>query len=611
MKKTATIFFAAFILFLGASSASAYAPPATDTITATAGANGSISPSGKVVVTQGNSQNFIITANEGAYIEDVVVDGSSVGPVESYNFPNVHANHTISATFLLNSYTITATSDNNGIITPSGNVSVSSGGNQSFIMTPNAGYHVANVLVNGSSIGAQTSYTFTNVVSNGTIAVSYAIDSLSIIATNGSHGTITPSGTLVLTYGSSQSYTIKADSGYHIGNVTIDTNTVVRGLTSKSFNAITRSHTIDAQFEIDTFTVYDSSANHGTVFPSGSNTVTFGSSFTATITPATGYHIVDVRVDGVSQGAISSVPFASIASSHTVGATFAGDTETVITSAGSNGTIYPLGTTKVAYGGSLHISIKPNAMFHVATLTDGESNLTPDTMYQLNNVTTNHTVSATFLPDTSTITASAGSHGTISPSGSIHVAGGSNQAFTITPDSNYAVDSLVVDGSYRGKLSSLQFNNVDSNHTIRATFIGIYDTIVSSSQGTGTISPSGTVLVLQHSNQSFSFTPDSVSSLTDVIVDGSSLGPQAGYTFPSVSGNHTIKAVFSVNTYTIVASAGANGSIAPVGNVSVTSGANKSFTITPNGGYHIASVYVDSVLQGAIASYTFPNVKAN
>mgnify|MGYP003381388603 CR=1 FL=1 len=61
----------------------------------------------------------------------------------------------------------------------------------------------------------------------------------------------------------------------------------------------------------------------------------------------------------------------------------------------------------------------------------------------------------------------------------------------------------------------------------------------------------------------------------------------------------------------MTASAGANGSNSPSGNVTVTSGANRSFTITPNSGYQISSVVVDGVAQGAIASYTFTNVTAN
>lgn len=76
-------------------------PPDTYTITASAGSHGSISPSGDVTVNQGSDKPFTITPDTGYQIEDVLVDGSSVGAVSSYTFINVTEDHTISATFII------------------------------------------------------------------------------------------------------------------------------------------------------------------------------------------------------------------------------------------------------------------------------------------------------------------------------------------------------------------------------------------------------------------------------------------------------------------------------------------------------------------------------
>lgn len=65
------------------------------------------------------------------------------------------------------------------------------------------------------------------------------------------------------------------------------------------------------------------------------------------------------------------------------------------------------------------------------------------------------------------------------------------------------------------------------------------------------------------------------------------------------------------SSFTLTASAGSGGSISPSGVVSVASGGSQTFTITANAGYRIGTVTVDGVAQGALASYTFPNVKAN
>ena len=55
--------------------------------------------------------------------------------------------------------------------------------------------------------------------------------------------------------------------------------------------------------------------------------------------------------------------------------------------------------------------------------------------------------------------------------------------------------------------------------------------------------------------------------MADVLVDGVSVGAVTSYTFTDVTADHTIEATFAINTYTITASAGANGTISPTGAV--------------------------------------------
>ncbi|MGD0237021.1 MAG: C1 family peptidase [Syntrophorhabdales bacterium] len=71
-------------------------------------------------------------------------------------------------------YIITATAGAHGTIAPIGTVSVVSGTNQTFKITPATGYKIASVLVDGYSIGAPSSVTFTNVTANHTISPSFA-----------------------------------------------------------------------------------------------------------------------------------------------------------------------------------------------------------------------------------------------------------------------------------------------------------------------------------------------------------------------------------------------------------------------------------------------------
>lgn len=77
-----------------------YGTATTYTIAASAGAGGSISPSGNVEVPQGADQSFTITPAYGNLLDEIVVDGVSEGPLTSYTFTNVTANRSIVANFI-------------------------------------------------------------------------------------------------------------------------------------------------------------------------------------------------------------------------------------------------------------------------------------------------------------------------------------------------------------------------------------------------------------------------------------------------------------------------------------------------------------------------------
>ena len=70
------------------------------TIEATAGAGGSISPSGSVSVREGGDQTFTITPDKGYVVSNVKIDGKSIGAVKSYTFENVSRTHTIEVIFV-------------------------------------------------------------------------------------------------------------------------------------------------------------------------------------------------------------------------------------------------------------------------------------------------------------------------------------------------------------------------------------------------------------------------------------------------------------------------------------------------------------------------------
>ena len=82
------------------------------TLTPSAGLHGSISPATPQTVNAGASLEFTITPDAGYRVADVLVDGTSVGAVTSYRFPNVAASHTIAASFVAKTKPVLGTPTN-------------------------------------------------------------------------------------------------------------------------------------------------------------------------------------------------------------------------------------------------------------------------------------------------------------------------------------------------------------------------------------------------------------------------------------------------------------------------------------------------------------------
>jgi len=314
----------------------------SSTITASSGANGSISPSGEVDVDFGSSQSFSITPDTNYHILDVVVDGASVGPVTSYNFSNIIEDHTVSTTFAIDQHTITASAGTHGNISLSGAVKVDHGSGKAFTITPDTNYHVSDVLVDGTSVGAVTSYCFSEVVTDHTISATFSIDQHTVSVSAGANGSISPSGTVKVDHGSSKTFIIAPDANYHISDVLVDGKSV-GALTSYIFGNVLADHAISATFAIDQHTITASAGTHGSISPSGAVKVDHGSSKSFTITPDTACSILNVKVDGVTVGAVTSYQFDNVAANHRISADFG--TSIVITSP-KNGEAWTIGSKR-------------------------------------------------------------------------------------------------------------------------------------------------------------------------------------------------------------------------------------------------------------------------
>ncbi|UPM52528.1 S8 family serine peptidase [Gottfriedia acidiceleris] len=144
-------------------------------ISVTTDTNGTISPNGWVEVKHGDNQPFTITPNEGYEIATLKVDGVKITPVDnSYMFTNVTANHTIDVTFKQIVYKMTVSADAHGSITPNGNVNMFYGTDQTFVITPENGYVIDTLTVDGDKVAIEgNTFTLKHVTAQHTIHVTF------------------------------------------------------------------------------------------------------------------------------------------------------------------------------------------------------------------------------------------------------------------------------------------------------------------------------------------------------------------------------------------------------------------------------------------------------
>lgn len=304
----------------------------------------------------------------------------------------------------------------------------------------------------------------------------------------------------------------------------------------------------------------------GPVTTPGTALVDWNSSPTYTITANPGYTIQSLLVDGVSvPGAVGqtfySYPFSSVKGNHTIDALFNVSMSTFNISPGNGGCI-SLGAPYVldpcfwsggstysytAVSGTYPFEVTPNSGYGIEWVRlDGADQGVPlgqTTPFGLNvDIGAHNTLSASFLPYY-VVTASAGTGGSISPAGTTAVLKGQALTLDITPDNGYRLLSITDNGVNVGNTSPYTITNISQDHTVVATFQRTY-TINASAGPNGIISPIGEVIVDSGGSRNFSLTGDLGFRVSDVLVDGVSVGAVTSYIFSNISADHTISVTF-------------------------------------------------------------------
>jgi uncharacterized protein (TIGR02145 family) len=179
-------------------------------------AGGSVISGGTIICE--TEANVIATPNPCYTFTNWTEGGTVVATTVSYTFP-VSADRNLVANFSIKEFTITASAEGNGTIVPYDSVEVACGTNQSFVCTPEPGYHIVDILVDGISNSAAVlteGYTFINTTANHTIHVIFATHTYLITTMVCEGGIMDPVGNILVEHGNNQTFILVPEEGFEI-----------------------------------------------------------------------------------------------------------------------------------------------------------------------------------------------------------------------------------------------------------------------------------------------------------------------------------------------------------------------------------------------------------
>lgn len=595
-------------------------------INATAEDHGTILLEGDNEVVFGGSVTFSITADPCYNISAILVDGEAdtnfvAGvPTAEYTMSNIDSNHTVVAQFETTTYEVTVNVTGNGTADPTSGT-YNCGDTVAFTFTPdNDGVEVESVVVNGNNIGSVTSYVINGISADYTIDVTFADITYTLTSVAYNNGTIDPVGDTVVAYNGSMTYTLTPDECQTVSELLVNG---VSYLDSANFDGTTltldniqRDMTIQAYFQVMTYTVEATQADGGVITETG--VYNCGTDVTYNIVANDCYTLTTITVDGediTCELTDTVIVFNAIDTNHTITATFTMNTYTITANVNDDaaGTITPTDTFNC--GETPVYEITPNEGYYIVSVMVDSVEQGAIDSYTFSALHADHTIDATFAKYTYTVSAYGAAGVEITPEGDTTVEYGESVSYTLTADDCYEIVSVMLDGEDLGAVTTVDVDSITANHVITVeSAIKTYTITATATEG-GNITPAGEVIVNCGASQFFSITPAEGYEIESVEVDGADQGAISSYLFDSVTADATIHVTFSAiadTTFIITATAGANGTITPAGDVTVNYGASQSFVIVADEYYTIGEVLIDSVpLANPVASYTFVNVTAN
>lgn len=651
----------------------------------TPGVSGSVSSS--AIVEEGDRPTVTWTVNPGYNFKSVTVDGAEVTPdydsatyEYSYTFDAVDANHSVVVTCEVSGGTGGGETDeffdivsgiSNGTMSDGKTIrSIHKGEDYTLSWSPNPGFYVESVTIDGENKGAITSHTFKDITADHTVEVVckslaesdlyYVNVSVVDITKLDENNNPLPSGGAVtngnreLTVGTDHTVTWSAASGYEITGVVI---TDKDGNELASFDAATaKTGTYDIKNAVknDEFNVRvsvqpkEEGVYHDIIISSmnaiitGNTHVKDGESTTISWEPEFGYAIKSIVIDDSARPiTLESFTFNNVTADHSVTVIcerLDPDKEYVIsTHITDGGTITAPVTVKTEeQKASQTITWTPAAGFVVDKVKiDGviRTDLVNAGSYTFTDIEDDHSVDVECkIPEVTSFNITAtNDNGTISAVPAV-VNSGESSTVTWKPADGFKLDSVTVDGISLDRSDytknadgsySYTFSNVTTNHTIEVTCVLVDSNAnysVSTSIGNGTITPSFTVDKTDTAAKTVTWTVADGYRVVRVEIDGvenTSLKNAASVNLGRITENRTVSVITeAIPSFTVKADGVNVVSITPT--TGVAEGTDHTVTWMPAADMELQSITVDDAAKSlsdctanadGTYSYTFTDVR--
>ncbi|MCX8481049.1 MAG: hypothetical protein ORN58_03930, partial [Sediminibacterium sp.] len=398
------------------------------TISSIINGQGSLNTVGQNKITKGDYYTYTFKSELNATLDSVLVDDILVNPINinnnetlpndngagyyyidtngnaQYTFNNIEANHTFRVVFKQHVFSITSTVNGKGIINTLGTIQLNSGDNYQYQFSDESGSMLDSIVVDGVAIrDSFSSYTFSNIQANHTIQLMYSNSMYNITTTSNNQiaGNIELNNSVNLEANTYNTIPIKANAGYVIDSIIVNNESIQvenKYMVNYVINALDKNYLIRVVYAVEIVAIIASSGNNGVITPSGTNMVNYGENKLYSFTPAMGYLVDSIIVDGILQPRATTYLFENITSNHTIKVTFKPQLFIITSSAGTGGSISPQGTAIVNYGETPTYIITPNTGFVIDSLLVNGNKITNVNSYTFDTIKSNQTIRVTFKP---------------------------------------------------------------------------------------------------------------------------------------------------------------------------------------------------------------------